>query len=375
MNNPSVQIRKIDSYELSAVEEAVKDFLGGVKNQKLIRSKRVLIKTNALGAFAPDRAVTTHPIVIEAIIRYFLDKGKEVWFGDSPGGSVSFDTVWQTCGYDDLAKRYPIKVVNLATGGFRELSYQGRKLKISELLWKCGVVINVAKYKTHSMTAFTGAQKNLYGLIPGMVKTEYHRENPDTNSFAELLTALYALVRNRITYSFIDGIVGMDGAGPSAGNPRPFGLFMGSTSIPALDYIAAKMMGFKINDVPYQSAALHLEGILPSHIRIPTSFTHYRIHDAQISTVKMRQETMKYVPGIIRIALKKFFYYHPLVSERCKNCGICVKSCPVHAIDWEKDKNPFIRKEDCIKCMCCHELCPHQAIDIHKSPLAKLVLT
>ncbi len=374
MINPSVQIRKIDSYDLNSLEEAVKEFLGGLKSQKFIRSKRVLIKTNALGAFAPERAVTTHPLVIEALIRYFLDKGKEVWFGDSPGGTVSFDTVWQTCGYADLAKRYPIKVVNLGTSGFRELSYQGKQVKISEILWKCGAVINVAKYKTHSLTAFTGAQKNLYGLIPGMVKTDYHRENPNTNDFSELLTALYALVRSRITYNFIDGILGMDGAGPSAGNPRVFGLFMGSTSIPALDYTAAKMMGFKISDVPYLSAALHLEGILPSHIKVPTSFQHYRIHDAKISQVIRSQKSMKYVPGIVRIAFKKLYSFHPIVSERCKRCGICVQSCPVKAIDWEKDSNPVIRKRDCIKCMCCHELCPHQAINIIKSPLARLVL-
>lgn len=374
MNNPSVQIRKIDGYDLAAVEEAVRSFLTAIKGQKLSRNKRVLIKTNALGAFAPERAVTTHPIVLEAIIKFFLDRGKEVWLGDSPGGMVSFDKVWQTCGYADLAQRYPIKVVNLSTEGFRELSYGGTKVKISEVLWKCGIIINVAKYKTHSLMAFTGAEKNLYGLIPGMVKSEYHRENPDTNSFAELLTTLYAVTRNRITYSFIDGIVGMDGAGPSAGNPKPFGLFMGSVSIPALDCVASRMMGFKINDVPYLSAALHLDGLLPSHIKVPTSFAHYKIADADIAVVKMRKETLKYVPGVVRYAFKKVFYYNPVISLRCKSCGICVKSCPVKAIAWPPGQQPIIRKEQCIKCMCCHEMCPHQAIDIHKSLVAKLVM-
>ena len=345
-----------------------------VKSQKLARNKRVLIKTNALGAYPPERAVTTHPVVLEAIIRYFLDRGKEVWLGDSPGGTVSFDTVWKTCGYADLAEKYPVRMVNLSTFGFRELNYNGISVKLSEALWKCGIVINVAKMKTHSLTAFTGGQKNLYGLIPGMVKSEYHRENPDTNSFAGLLTALYALTRNRITYTFMDGIVGMDGAGPSAGNAKPFGLLLGSYSIPALDYTASRLMGFALKDVPYLSAALHLDGILPSRIRIPTSFTHYRIPGTEIATVKLRKETLKYVPGIARYAFKKLYYYHPQVSERCKLCGICVKSCPVKAISWAKGERPFVHKDQCIKCMCCHELCPHQAIDIDKSLLAKAVL-
>lgn len=112
MINPSVQIRKLDGYDLPIVEEAVGSFLSTLKSQKLNRNKRVLIKTNALGAYAPERAVTTHPIVIEAIIRYFLERGKEVWFGDSPGGTVNFNTVWQACGYAELADKYPIKVIN-----------------------------------------------------------------------------------------------------------------------------------------------------------------------------------------------------------------------------------------------------------------------
>ena len=374
MNNPVVQIRKIDSYDLPQVEEAVKQYFGSIKGFKISRCKRVFIKPNALGAYPPERAVTTHPIVLEAIIRYFIDRKKEVWMGDSPGGTVNVAKVWDTCGFSDLAERYPIRVVNLSTEGFRELNYRGTAIKLSEVLWKCGVIINVAKYKTHSLTAFTGALKNLYGFVPGMVKTDYHRLYPDTNSFANMLVALYALTRKRISYNFIDGIVGMDGAGPSAGTPRHFGLLLGSTCISALDYTAARMMGFKLDDVPYMWAALHLDGVLPSHINIPTSFKHYRIPNADIRGVKLRKETLKYVPSIARNAMQKVFYFYPMVSNRCKRCGICVKSCPVQAISWVEGDNPFVHKDMCIKCMCCHEMCPHKAIDIHKSYIARLVM-
>jgi uncharacterized protein (DUF362 family)/NAD-dependent dihydropyrimidine dehydrogenase PreA subunit len=374
MLNPAVQIRRIESYDLPVIEEAVSSYFKSAKNIKLNRCKRVLIKPNALGAYPPERAVTTHPVVLEAIIRYLLDRKKEVWFGDSPGGTVNVDKVWQTCGFTDLAERYPIKVVNLSTEGFRELKYRGVSVKISEVFWQCGTVINVAKYKTHSLTAFTGALKNLYGLVPGMVKTDYHRQYPDTNSFAELLLALYALTKSRISYSFIDGIIGMDGAGPAAGTPRPFGLFLGSTSIPALDFTAARMMGFNLKDVPYMSAALHQDGILPSRIVVPTSFKHYQIPKTEIKAVKRSKDSLKYVPSIAKHAFSALFSIHPEVSDRCKNCGLCVKSCPVGAISWEAPHTPFIHKNKCIKCMCCHELCPYQAIDFHKSFIARMVM-
>ena len=368
-----VSIRKIDTYNLGEIEAAVSDFLGGLKSSKIGRSKRILIKPNTLGAFSPEKAVTTHPVVLEAIIRYFLDKGKEVWMGDSPGGTANVDAVFKTCGYTALAEKYPIKLVNLSTSGFREIEIEGIKIKVSELLWKCGVVINVAKYKTHSLMAYTGAMKNLYGVIPGMVKTEYHKEYPDTLSFARLLQLLHKAVKSRITYNFIDGIVGMDGAGPSAGNPRNFGLLFGSTSAPSVDAVASRIMGFKIGDVPYLSEALHEEGILPSRIAIPTSFRNYRIEDADIRTVKLRKELLVHVPAFAKKTFKKLYNVHPFVGPDCKRCGICVKSCPVKAIEYQADGYPKIDQTICIKCMCCHELCPHHSIEIYKPPIMKLI--
>jgi uncharacterized protein (DUF362 family)/NAD-dependent dihydropyrimidine dehydrogenase PreA subunit len=371
-----VNIRKLDSYDPALLDEAVRGFLGRLRNPKLTRNKRVLLKPNLLGAYAPERAVTTHPALVEALIRHFLDRGKEVWVGDSPGGSVNVEKVWQACGYRELANRYPIRLVNLSTAGFRELEHEGIRVKVSEVFWQCGIVINVAKYKTHSLVAYTGALKNLYGLIPGLVKSEYHRLYPNTQSFSDLLEALYQLVKSRITYSIIDGVVGMDGAGPSAGTPRHFGLLLGSESIPALDYTAARLMGFKLHDVPYLFDALHRDGILPSRISIPASFRHFSLPQADIRAVKLSKDLLKYVPKAARHAFKQVYYYYPEVTGRCKVCGICVKSCPVQAIGYPQGEGnpPRVDPAQCIKCMCCHEMCPHQAIGIHKSLVARMVM-
>lgn len=373
MKHSSVQIRSIESYDLPQIEDAINTWFKDLRDPKFGRSKRVLIKPNTLGAFPIERAVTTHPIVLEALIRYFLARKKEVWLGDSPGGSVAVQKVWDVCGLQDLADRYPIRLVNLSTHPFKEMKYNGIAVKISDALFKCGIVINVAKYKTHSLMAFTGALKNLYGLVPGMVKSEYHRLNPDTKSFAELLLAIYGIAKTKVSYNIIDGIIGMDGAGPSGGNPRNFGLLMGSSSIAALDTVASRMMGFSIRDVPYLWDALHSEGIIPSQIIVPQSFRHHKLH-ADIKAVKLSKEGLRYLPRFAAIAFKKVYYYYPEISSRCVRCGVCVKSCPVEAISWQDNGFPLVDKDKCIKCMCCHELCPSQAVDIHKSFVAKRIL-
>lgn len=376
-----VEIRKIDGYQLPELEAALKEYLAPAKLKTLAKAKRVLLKPNCLGAYPPERAVTTHPLVLEALILHFLKLKKEVWIGDSPGGSINVEQVWQTTGLSELANKYPIKLINLSTYKFREFDLGTRKIKLSEVIWDCDAVINVAKYKTHGLMAYTGAVKNLYGLVPGMIKSEYHRENPDTNSFSELICQIYDLVKDRISYHIIDGIEGMDGMGPSAGRKRKFDLFFGSVSAAAVDYVAAKLMGFGIKDVPYLSAVLHSDGILPSRISIPKSFTTYRLHEVDIKSVKLSKDFLKYVPSFAAKAFRVLYKNHPQISQRCKSCGICVKSCPVNAIAFPKTTPdtsasiPVIDLDLCIKCLCCHELCPHQAIDIYKSPLTKLIMS
>ncbi len=373
-----VEIRKFEGYHLSELEAAASEYLSHDKLKRLAKAKTILIKPNCLGAFAPERAITTHPLLLEAIIIQLLRLKKKIWIGDSPGGSVNVEQVWEATGLSDLARRYPVKLINLSTYKYREFEKNGRNIKISEVVWDCDGIINVAKYKTHGLMAFTGAIKNLYGLVPGMIKSEYHKDNPDTGSFGDLITDIYSLVKDRIIYNVIDGIEGMDGAGPSAGRKRSFELVFGSVSASAVDCVAARLMGFRVHDVPYLFSALHCDAILPSRIEIPKSFVNYTLPNVDINTVKLRKDLLKYVPRFAGRAFKQLYYYYPVVSERCKKCGICVKSCPVKAISWQKQDGdtaiPLVDPDTCIKCMCCHELCPHQAIDINKSILARLVM-
>jgi uncharacterized protein (DUF362 family)/Pyruvate/2-oxoacid:ferredoxin oxidoreductase delta subunit len=371
----TIQIRRIDSYSLPQLSAAVEDFLSNVHGPKIHRSKRVLIKPNLLGAFEPEKAVTTHPAVVEALVLYFLDKGKEVWIGDSPGGGVNMEEVWRKTGMRDIAERHPVKLVNLSASGFREVESGGIRFKLSEVLWQCGIVVNVAKMKTHGLMAFTGSLKNLYGLIPGLVKMEMHGQFLNTQDFARMLVALYSAVKSRITYNLIDGITGMDGDGPSAGRVRNFKLLLGSASIPALDLTAAKMMGFKMNEVPYLSTALHKDGLLPSRISVPTSFRDFRLPDVDIRFVKTSSEIMRLMPKAMQRFYQRFVTAYPLISPRCKKCGVCVRSCPVQAISpATAERFPKIDTRKCIHCMCCHEMCPHKAVDLHKSFMAKVVM-
>lgn len=50
--------------------------------------------------------------------------------------------------------------------------------------------------------------------------------------------------------------------------------------------------------------------------------------------------------------------YHPDTNELCNQCGMCVKMCPVNAIDKENCK---AIDDNCIACFRCIRICPQHA--------------
>lgn len=52
-----------------------------------------------------------------------------------------------------------------------------------------------------------------------------------------------------------------------------------------------------------------------------------------------------------------------IMPDRCKGCGICLKQCPVNAIDGKKKKPHSIIQDRCIKCGVCLDVCKFSAVD------------
>ena len=379
----AINIARCESYEYSKVAQAVFKCLDGIEEIKLriYPGAKVLVKTNLLMRKNPEDAVTTHPAVIEGIVRYLQEKGCKVIVGDSPAGPFTerlLKGIYKTSGMQQVAENtgcelnYDTSVVDVVNPKAKML----KTMQIIKVVENADFVVSAAKLKTHGMMTYSGAVKNLFGVIPGLTKAEYHFKMNDEMNFAEHLVDICEYVKP--IFSVIDAIEGMEGNGPSAGEKRSVGLVMASSNPYALDVAAAHLIGISPAMVPTirvarergifntEPANLEVEGIPLKDIQIPK----FKLPDS----VKNINFIGGRVPKSLEKTLVNTLRAKPVFNhDLCIGCKDCIRSCPPKIISMNSGGKPIPELDKCIGCFCCHEVCPKKAIEIKKHWLHKVL--
>ena len=232
--------------------------------------------------------------------------------------------------------------------------------------------------KTHALERITGAVKNLYGCIFSVNKAAGHARFPDAFVFADMLSDLLACVQPRL--HIMDGILAMEGNGPTSGTPVAMKMLLFSRDPVALDSVFAHLIDVKPENVPTcVSAAKQGLGLMEESkiiVRTPAG-------DRTIAEAKEQYGNPQF--DVFRGEIKKgiigrFMGLLPGLQDRpqvdkakCIACGICEKACPVeskavHSGNGQKARYDY---KKCIRCYCCQEMCPAKAISVHHSLLNK----
>jgi uncharacterized protein (DUF362 family)/Pyruvate/2-oxoacid:ferredoxin oxidoreductase delta subunit len=367
-----VSIEKCDTYQFESVDKAVKscvDKLGGIS--KFIKSgDNVLIKPNMLQAKPSEEAITTHPRVLEAAINIVQEAGAIAMVGDSPGGPANgLEHYWNITGFAEVCKRHDAELVNFEKSGVYIKERNGRKYYIAKPVLDCDLLINLPKIKTHSLTVFTCALKNMFGTIPGLRKTEYHKIAPKTTNFAEIIVDIYALTKPQLNIA--DGVVAMQGMGPAGGNPRDLGLILASADGLALDSYICHILGKDPLKIPINKVAYE-QGLGEANIDLIDVSKDMSI----IKDFKWPPNiagTMDRIPEPIVRGLSNLMWSRPTIDEdKCIKCIKCVESCPVNALT-NGVIIPDFDYDECINCLCCMEMCPEKAINLDESFVSKMI--
>jgi uncharacterized protein (DUF362 family)/Pyruvate/2-oxoacid:ferredoxin oxidoreductase delta subunit len=377
----TVSITNCETYRHEEVEKAVYNCLDNITEIKRIvkQGSKVLVKVNLLKKNVPEEAVTTHPAVVEAIVKYLQGLGCSVIIGDSPGGPFTVKRltgIYKAAGMLDVANRTGCEL-NYDTSAVSILNKQAQKLKHIEVIkiaTTVDFIVSAAKLKTHGMMVYTGAVKNLFCVIPGLIKAEYHLKMNNPEDFAHHLIDICEYIKP--IFTVIDAIEGMEGDGPSAGQKRHVGLILASQNPYALDTAAVSIVGINPLQVPTMRVARE-RGLFSGELR-ELSVKGTQLKDLHIPPFKLPSSLNKSllsgtVPKFLEQFLVKSLRAKPVFNyAACISCGECERGCPAKIIDMSSGK-PIPDLDKCINCFCCHELCPKKAVDIKKHWLCRIL--
>jgi uncharacterized protein (DUF362 family)/ferredoxin len=359
----SVSIVKCQNYDQDKVLNALRrsiDLIGGIQTF-VKKGSRVLLKPNLLFGKSPEKAVTTHPSILRGMIKIVREAGGAPIIGDSPSvGSLTRTA--EKAGIKAVADEMKCPLVEFnrpvlpPKGGGKTF----KQLEVDQTVLEADVIINLPKFKTHSLTLLTLGVKNLFGCIPGPKKALWHlKAGEDRKTFAKILVDVYQVIQPSLT--LLDGIVGMEGNGPNSGRPIPIGLILASGDPLSLDQIVCDLLGISRESLLTNRVAIEQGMGRDPIVVLGESVENLKISNFQFPALSQPDW---HLPGFLRKALKNALTSKPVIEEEvCKSCDQCAEICPPKALA-RKGEDLFFDYGQCIRCLCCLEVCPEGAISI-----------
>jgi uncharacterized protein (DUF362 family) len=351
-----VVIGECDTYDVKRLKEF---FYKGFREIDFnIRSHaRVLLKPNLLSGKPPEKAVNTHPLFVKAFAEILLDHSCDVYIGDSPGYE-STEKALNNSGIMDIVKSNGLKVSSFKNKIIKKIDGISpyKEFVLGEDPAHYDTIINLPKLKTHAMMGMTLGVKNTFGFIHALEKARWHlRAGKDRMIFASILIDIHNIVRPSITV--LDGILGMDGDGPSNGRARSLGVVAMSNNAFILDYCVEKLVGIP-SPLPVSIKAMDYDLIEDYEV---VNFGMPAIDSFRIPGT---MDTDWALPKCVKGILRNLFVKKPKLKKgMCKGCNICMNVCPAGAIS-SPEKVPLFDYTKCIRCYCCQEMCPEGAIRV-----------
>ena len=236
-----------------------------------IGNRRVVIKPNCVIINKPLCA--THADQLEGILEFLKSIGKtNVVIAESPANGSAIDG-FANYGYDKLAAKYHVKLINLDTEKFEivqcinQKDMQPHPVRVATMMMDPAnnFVISAAKFKTHDLVGITLSLKNV--VVGAGIKDSgagLGRQGSGGGRSDKPLIhggGTYGINYNLFTLSaklrpdlaMIDGYEGMEGTGPVNGTPVSQKVAIASLDWLTADRVGAELMGVDFSKIGYLS--------------------------------------------------------------------------------------------------------------------------
>ena len=287
---------------------------------------RILLKVNTGFKGPAASGLCTHPEVVRGLIRFFKERQVgELLVGDSSIVGVNSLEALRSAGIYQVCEEEGVACVDLDESGMEEREIPGgvmvQRLKMSRLPFQVDRLISVPVIKTHMYAGVTLSIKNMKGCLYQKDKTRLHRINqapPDIHKGKCLDYGIMELTRVCYPdYVVTDGIVCMEGFGPSGGTPVNLGVVLASKDALSADLTAIRLMGMEYDAVPHLNLVREDRGLELGDIRVfPEDYLKWahRFQLASEHDLHLHYPNPKVVEqgacSACHAAMVQFFRYH-----------------------------------------------------------------
>jgi uncharacterized protein (DUF362 family)/ferredoxin len=355
-------------------------------------SKRaqILLKPNLNSNMNALTGNTTDLRILSCVIRFLKDEGYTnivIGEGTNSGFYRSKIGVITRLGVDALAKHYGVKVKDLNYSESYEIDFNGGiKASVAKECREAALFINLPKVKTHFENGMSVCLKNLMGCLVGQEnKKKTHQY------LAENILKINQQVKPHL--HIVDGLIAMEGLGPSRGIPIRMDTMIVGRDPYLIDLVCAHLASFNHRDIRTLDLA-DKKGLLTSE------------HHAYVETLNLEKIKKKFLPPkagplatfihspkrqqfFLKIRNTKLFSYLASTDwfgnllfltglrqdvflqqemrcdalefdkTQCSQCKICQDLCPMGL----ELPGAFEKMDDtCIHCLYCFSACPENAI-------------
>jgi len=356
------------------------------------RSAQILLKPNLNSNMNALTGNTTDLRILVSVIEFLKEQGYRniiIGEGTSSGFYRNRINVFSRLRIDKLTEQYNLKMVDLNYAQPIKINFEnGVEAEVAKICKNADFFINLPKLKMHFETMMSVTLKSLIGCLVGL-------ENKQRVHYSLFKNIIHLNEIIQPDLYIVDGLIAMEGTGPSNGTPIKMDLILIGKDPFLIDLVCAKLVGVDYEIISPLKIAKQLGYITPDHIRYVNQIDLFpylkHFKKPKVNLLVKFVNDQRWQKYFIKIRLSpgvNFLFNRRLIgrllnflglrqdvfimedteisniyvvdNEKCNDCSkICSDYCPM-SLNLPLQVGDVER--GCIHCLYCYLVCPQKAI-------------